>query len=204
VVRFSRKAITCQIAYATVAGDVMVAAAYSRELPRYGLSVGLTNYAAAYATGLLLARRVLTKFGLDKTYVGLEEPTGEDYNVEAAEDGPRPFCALLDTGLKRTSTGSKVFAALKARPSTPPGAPAAQAPTRTGRGSSPRQRGTWEGGGPEWAASLFLVLFTGLHCVSPGPNKKPRSRHALYAKTCPTTHRPKESAHDQLCLLTRR
>jgi len=120
VVRFSRKAITCQIAYATVAGDVMVAAAYSRELPRYGLSVGLTNYAAAYATGLLLARRVLTKFGLDKTYVGLEEPTGEDYNVEAAEDGPRPFCALLDTGLKRTSTGSKVFAALKARARAPP------------------------------------------------------------------------------------
>ncbi|KAK9838155.1 hypothetical protein WJX81_004978 [Elliptochloris bilobata] len=113
VVRFSRKAIVCQIVYATVAGDVTVAAAYSQELSRYGLSVGLTNYAAAYATGLLLARRVLTKFGLDKTYVGLEEPTGEDYNVEAAEEGPRPFCALLDTGLKRTSTGSKVFAALK-------------------------------------------------------------------------------------------
>ena len=79
--------------------------------------MGLTNYAAAYATGLLLARRVLTKFGLDKTYVGMEEPTGEDYNVEEAEDGPRPFRALLDTGLKRTSTGSKVFAALKARSS---------------------------------------------------------------------------------------
>ncbi len=29
------------------------------------------------------------------------------------EDGPRPFYCLLDTGLKRTSTGSKVFAALK-------------------------------------------------------------------------------------------
>ena len=38
---------------------------------------------------------------------------GEDYNVEEVEDGPRPFRALLDTGLKRTSTGSKVFAALK-------------------------------------------------------------------------------------------
>ena len=49
----------------------------------------------------------------------MEEPTGEDYNVEEAEDGPRPFRALLDTGLKRTSTGSKVFAALKARPAVP-------------------------------------------------------------------------------------
>lgn len=41
---------------------------------------------------------------------------GEDYNVDEADDGPRPFTALLDTGLKRTSTGSKVFAALKVGP----------------------------------------------------------------------------------------
>ena len=59
---------------------------------------------------------MLTKFGLADTYKGQEEPTGEDYNVEEVEDGPRPFTALLDTGLKRTSTGSKVFAALKVRP----------------------------------------------------------------------------------------
>lgn len=45
-----------------------------------------------------------------------EEATGEDYNVEAIEDEARPFTCLLDTGLKRTSTGSKVFAALKVRP----------------------------------------------------------------------------------------
>ena len=39
----------------------MVAAAYSHELSEYGLTVGLTNYSAAYCVGLLLARRVLTK-----------------------------------------------------------------------------------------------------------------------------------------------
>jgi ribosomal protein L18 len=75
--------------------------------------VGLNNYSAAYATGLLLARRVLTKFGLADTYKGQEEPDGEDYNVDAAEEGPRPFYCLLDAGLKRTSTGSKTFGALK-------------------------------------------------------------------------------------------
>ena len=53
------------------------------------------------------------RFGLADTYQGVEEADGEDYNVEAAEDSPRPFYCLLDTGLKRTSTGSKVFAALK-------------------------------------------------------------------------------------------
>lgn len=47
-----------QIAYAKIEGDVIVCAAYSHELPKYGISVGLTNYAAAYCTGLLLARRV--------------------------------------------------------------------------------------------------------------------------------------------------
>lgn len=31
---------------ASIAGDLVLAAAYSHELPRYGLKVGLTNYAA--------------------------------------------------------------------------------------------------------------------------------------------------------------
>jgi large subunit ribosomal protein L5e len=115
VVRFSNKDITCQVVYAAIAGDVVVAAAYAHELPAYGLKVGLNNYAAAYCTGLLVARRVLTKFGLADTYKGVEdeEAVGEDYNVDPADDGPRPFYCLLDAGLKRTSTGSKTFGALK-------------------------------------------------------------------------------------------
>mmetsp|Transcript_8249 Transcript_8249/g.20361 ORF Transcript_8249/g.20361 Transcript_8249/m.20361 type:complete len:295 (-) Transcript_8249:58-942(-) len=113
VVRFSNKNITCQIVYATLTHDVVVASAYSKELPEYGLNFGLTNYAAAYCTGLLIARRVLTKLGLADTYKGLAEASGEDYMVEEVDDAPRPFFCLLDVGLKRTSTGSKVFAALK-------------------------------------------------------------------------------------------
>jgi hypothetical protein len=79
VVRFSNRDITCQIVYASIAGDVVVAAAYAHELPKYGLAVGLKNYSAAYCVGLLLARRVLTKFGLADTYKGVEvrwEPRG--------------------------------------------------------------------------------------------------------------------------------
>jgi len=112
VVRFTNKDIICQIIYATLAGDKTVCAAYAHELPKYGLEFGLTNYAAAYCTGLLLARRVLTKFGLDETYEGKTELDGEDYHVEPEGDA-RPFRALLDVGLKRTSTGAKVFGALK-------------------------------------------------------------------------------------------
>jgi large subunit ribosomal protein L5e len=62
VVRFSNKDITCQIAYARLEGDRVLAAAYSHELPKYGIQVGLTNYAAAYCTGLLLARRVSSSY----------------------------------------------------------------------------------------------------------------------------------------------
>uniref|UniRef100_A0AAR2LXZ0 Ribosomal protein L5a n=1 Tax=Pygocentrus nattereri TaxID=42514 RepID=A0AAR2LXZ0_PYGNA len=46
IVRFSNRDIVCQIAYAKIEGDVIVCAAYSHELPKYGVSVGLTNYAA--------------------------------------------------------------------------------------------------------------------------------------------------------------
>jgi large subunit ribosomal protein L5e len=46
VVRFTNKDVTAQIVHATIAGDIVMAAAYSHELPRYGLEVGLTNYAA--------------------------------------------------------------------------------------------------------------------------------------------------------------
>jgi len=113
VVRVSNKEVTCQIAHAKIEGDVVVAAAYSHELKRYGMPVGLNNYAAAYATGLLLARRLLTKLNLADKYKGQTNPDGNDYNVEELEDGPHPFRAYLDVGLHRTTTGSKVFAALK-------------------------------------------------------------------------------------------
>jgi len=113
VVRFTNADVITQIIYARLDGDVVLSAAYAHELPRYGMPVGLTNYAAGYATGLLLARRVLTKLKLADKYKGATEVKGEDYNVEELADGPRPFKALLDVGLKRTTTGSKVFAALK-------------------------------------------------------------------------------------------
>ncbi|KAL0305215.1 UNVERIFIED_CONTAM: putative phosphoinositide phosphatase SAC9 [Sesamum calycinum] len=112
VVRFTNKDITAQILSATIAGDVVLAAAYAHELPRYGLEVGLTNYAAAYCTGLLLARRVLKTLEMDDEYQGNLEATGEDYSVEPA-DNRRPFRALLDVGLLRTTTGNRVFGALK-------------------------------------------------------------------------------------------
>jgi large subunit ribosomal protein L5e len=113
IVRISNKDITCQIAYARLEGDVVVCAAYSHELPRYGVKVGLTNYAAAYCTGLLLARRLLKKLGLDSIYEGQKDATGEYYCVECVDGQPKAFRAVLDVGLYRTTTGARIFGALK-------------------------------------------------------------------------------------------
>ncbi|CAN1128589.1 60S ribosomal protein L5 [Linum perenne] len=112
VVRFTNKDVVAQIIHSTIIGDHILAAAYSHELPRYGLEVGLTNYAAAYCTGLLLARRVLKKLEMDQEYEGNVEASGEDFSVEPSENR-RPFRALLDVGLVRTTTGNRVFGALK-------------------------------------------------------------------------------------------
>jgi len=40
------------------------------------------------------------------------QATGEDFSVEP-DDERRPFRALLDVGLVRTTTGNRVFGALK-------------------------------------------------------------------------------------------
>ena len=113
IVRVTNRDIICQIAYARIEGDMIVCAAYAHELPKYGVKVGLTNYAAAYCTGLLLARRLLNRFGMDKIYEGQVEVNGGEYNVESIDGQPGAFTCYLDAGLARTTTGNKVFGALK-------------------------------------------------------------------------------------------
>jgi len=112
VVRFTNTDVICQIVYAKIQGDFVLASAYSHELPRYGVKVGLTNWAATYATGLLVARRVLVKLGLDKKFDGVLEPDGALCHTEKVEE-VRPFKCFLDVGLRRTTTGARVFAAMK-------------------------------------------------------------------------------------------
>jgi large subunit ribosomal protein L5e len=113
VVRFTQTDIICQIVNAEITGDIVKTAAYAHELPRYGVKVGLTNYSAAYCTGLLLARRHLASLKLDKIYDGPLAVDGEIFNIAPIDGQPGPFRCVLDVGLKRTTTGCKVFSALK-------------------------------------------------------------------------------------------
>ena len=113
VVRFTNKRVICQCVYATLRGDVIVAAAASNELAHFGIPAGHKNYAAAYATGLLVARRVLKKFGLDEKFKGKEEIDGEEYHVEDEDNEQRPFKCILDVGIRRTCVGHRMWGALK-------------------------------------------------------------------------------------------
>jgi len=126
-VRTTCSRIICQVVYATMAGDMVLASADSTELPRYGLKAGYKNYAAAYCTGLLVGRRVLQKIGLFEQYTGVgddeeDEVTGEimsttfgkrTFYVDELDDDRRPLRVNLDIGLARTSLGAKIFGALK-------------------------------------------------------------------------------------------
>ncbi len=114
VVRFTNKRVLASIVYSTLKGDMTVCAADSSELKNFGnVTCGLTNYAAAYATGLLLARRLLADKKIDDKFVGQTKADGKLYNISNEDSERRPFKAYLDVGLTRTTTGNRVFGAMK-------------------------------------------------------------------------------------------
>lgn len=134
VVRFTNKFVICQIVMSELDGDRVIAQANSKELARYGVKAGYKNYAAAYATGLLVGRRVLSslevKVGgepkkLSEIYEGntmteeeggdivSTEEDGRTFFVEEVNEDARPFRCYLDVGLRRTTAGCRIWGALK-------------------------------------------------------------------------------------------
>jgi large subunit ribosomal protein L5e len=117
VVRITNRDVITQVVHPKVAGDDVIMSAYSHELKNYGINLGLTNYAAAYATGLLCARRTLTKLKIADKVETVKEANGDFQEVKVKggdEDCERfPFKAILDVGLYLTTTGARVFGALK-------------------------------------------------------------------------------------------
>jgi large subunit ribosomal protein L5e len=127
VVRKTNTKIVCQVVGATLKGDMVKSQASSTELKKYGLTAGLTNFAAAYCTGLLCSRRLLTSIDRDnKELEGwqsiaqrfnlVSEATGEHVDIKKMaeeKDIGRPFVCYLDLGLSRSTRGNKAFAAMK-------------------------------------------------------------------------------------------
>lgn len=131
VVRRTNKRIICQVVYSTLSGDKVKTAADSFELKRFGVTAGLTNYSAAYATGLLCARRLLAVLDEEYKAKNFKEPNrnfSKDFNLVAEATGDyvniaelaekkgveyTPFTCFLDLGLARATVGNRVFSALK-------------------------------------------------------------------------------------------
>lgn len=114
VARITNSKVIAQVVYAELVGDKVLCQADSNELKKWGLTTGLTSYAAAYATGLLLGRRLLKQLGMDDLYVGKKQADGEMYEPGAeAKDKRRPFMVILDVGIRRPTVGNRVFAVMK-------------------------------------------------------------------------------------------
>ena len=128
VVRRTNQRIICQFVWSTLEGDKVKAQADSFELKKWGVTAGLTNFSAAYATGLLCSRRLLKT--LDKEnktddytpdyfnmFDIIKEADGNDVDFEQLclqkDLGYRPFTCFLDLGLVRATKGNRVFAAMK-------------------------------------------------------------------------------------------
>jgi large subunit ribosomal protein L5e len=131
VVRRTNQRIICQVVWSTISGDKVKTSADSFELKRFGLTAGLTNYASAYATGLLCAKRLLAVLDVEYKAKNFKDPRcnfSKDFNLVAEATGEyiniaelaekkgieyRPFTCFLDLGLARATVGNRVFAALK-------------------------------------------------------------------------------------------
>ena len=128
VVRRTNQRIICQVVWSTLQGDKVKAQADSFELRRWGVTAGLTNFAAAYATGLLCSRRLLKTLDTENktedytpNYFNMfdiiKEADGNDINFEELcikkDITYRPFKCFLDLGLVRATKGNRVFAAMK-------------------------------------------------------------------------------------------
>ncbi|GIY39166.1 60S ribosomal protein L5 [Caerostris extrusa] len=94
IVRKTNTDIITQIAYARVEGDVIVASAYSHEITP-------------------CKKIIKKKLGMDSIYEGVSVPDGDDFTVEDVDGQPGAFRCYLDVGLARTTTGARVFGAMK-------------------------------------------------------------------------------------------
>ena len=128
VVRRTNQKIICQVVWSTIEGDKVKVQADSSELKKWGVTAGLTNFSAAYATGLLTSRRLLKTLDKEnksdkyapeyfKKFDLVKEADGSDFDFKQLcmqkDIGYRPFTCYLDLGLVRATRGNRVFAAMK-------------------------------------------------------------------------------------------
>ena len=80
---------------------MIACAVYAHELPTYGVKADLINDATAYCSGLLLASRLLNRFGVDKLYEGRVEVIEMNTVWKNIDGQSGVFMCYLDAELAR-------------------------------------------------------------------------------------------------------
>ncbi|AFP65608.1 60S ribosomal protein L5 (nucleomorph) [Chroomonas mesostigmatica CCMP1168] len=102
VVRKTKKNIICQFIQPKIEGDHVLSVVYSKNLKDFGIPLSYTSFPSSYLSGLLLGKTISkNKFLQLKKKIKNEKPF------------LKPIYAILDIGLGRTTTGHKIFAAMK-------------------------------------------------------------------------------------------
>ncbi|KAF9610806.1 hypothetical protein IFM89_024938 [Coptis chinensis] len=105
--RFTNKDIITRFVSTSIAGDMILTSAYAHELPDMGLMLVSPITLQLLQTGLLLARggvlKTLSRW-MSSSRKNVEA-TGKIFLLSSSIPG-RPFRALLDVGLIRTTTGA--------------------------------------------------------------------------------------------------
>jgi len=105
VVRKTNTKIICQVVSSTIEGDKVKTSSDSSELKRFGLTAGLTNYSAAYCTGLLCARRLLKKLDEENKEKKITFSWANSFNLVPETTGEYvDIAALAEKKKNRTKT----------------------------------------------------------------------------------------------------
>uniref|UniRef100_A0A8C2NA14 Ribosomal protein L5 eukaryotic C-terminal domain-containing protein n=1 Tax=Capra hircus TaxID=9925 RepID=A0A8C2NA14_CAPHI len=113
IVHVMNRDINCQTAYARIEGDVIVCAAYAHELPKYDVKVGLTNYAVAHCTGLLLAYMMEEMYKTAHAVIR-ENPVHEKKPKKEVKK-KRWNCPKMSLGQKKDQVAQKKASFLRAQ-----------------------------------------------------------------------------------------
>merc|ERR1712224_597391 len=113
VSRFKNKDVITQVLYSSVLDDNVVCSSYAHKLYLFEYHLGLKNYAASYCVGLICARRFLSKFDFFKVYLTYRKLYDGLCIKAGSESCWSTLILILDIGIKRSSTGSRLFAVTK-------------------------------------------------------------------------------------------
>uniref|UniRef100_A0A8C2NA43 Large ribosomal subunit protein uL18 n=1 Tax=Capra hircus TaxID=9925 RepID=A0A8C2NA43_CAPHI len=115
IIHVTNRDIICQTAYACIEGHITVCAVYAHELPKYGAKAGLTNYAVAHCTGLLLTYRHDGEMYKKAPHAVIRENPVHEKKPKKEVKKKRWNCPKMSLGQKKDQVAQKKASFLRAQ-----------------------------------------------------------------------------------------